>query len=93
MRAPEWRPRLARHARLRYDRRSGLHVLLSPERGLVLNPSAADILRCCNGELTVDAILDELGRRYEGVARDVMEIQVKGLLGMMSERGLLERAP
>ena len=37
------RPRLAGKARLRFDRRSARHLLLYPERGLVLSPTAAEI--------------------------------------------------
>ena len=90
--AEEWRPRLARHARLRYDRRSGGHVLLSPERGLVLNATAADILVRCTGERTFDAIVDELTSRYQGVARELVEAEIARLLRAVDERGLLDRA-
>lgn len=93
MSTSEWRPRLARRARLRFDPKSGQHVLLSPERGLMLNATAADILRRCNGDYTVEAIADELAYRYEGVARDTVEAEIKQLLREVSQRGLLERAP
>jgi pyrroloquinoline quinone biosynthesis protein D len=93
MSTSEWHPRLARRARLRFDPKSGQHVLLSPERGLVLNATAADILRRCNGDYTVDAIADELAGRYEGVARETLEADIKQVLRVVSERGLLDRAP
>jgi pyrroloquinoline quinone biosynthesis protein D len=50
---PQDVPRLARRARLRFDRRSGCHLLLCPERGLILNPSAAAIVRACSGTRSV----------------------------------------
>ena len=39
------RPCLAPKARLRFDRKSSRYMLLYPERGLVLNPTAADVLQ------------------------------------------------
>ena len=36
------RPRLAPKVRLRWDRKDGRYMLLYPERGLVLNATAAD---------------------------------------------------
>ena len=36
-------------ARLRFDRKSSRYMLLYPERGLVLNPTAADVLQRCDG--------------------------------------------
>ena len=38
-------PRLSQAARLRFDRQSDSYVLLSPERGLRLNQSAAEVVR------------------------------------------------
>ena len=43
------RPTLTRKARLRFDRISGEYLLLSPERGLILNGPASEILRLCTG--------------------------------------------
>ena len=61
---PEGRPALVAKARLRYDQVSGGYMLLYPERGLALNPTAAGILKLCDGELTVDAIVERLQRDY-----------------------------
>ncbi|MGA2449414.1 MAG: pyrroloquinoline quinone biosynthesis peptide chaperone PqqD [Polyangiaceae bacterium] len=89
--ADSWRPRLARRARLRYDGKSGSYVLLSPERGLLLNATAADILTRCRGELTVRAIADELAALYEGIGRDALEAEIEELLKVLGDRGLLDR--
>ena len=86
----ESRPRLAAKARLRYDRRSEQYLLLYPERGLVLNPTALDTLRLCTGELTVGAIIEQLVARYATQPREVIEREVLAFLGGMAERGLVE---
>ena len=73
------RPRLARKARLRDDRIAGQTLLLYPEHGLVLNPSAAAIVRLCDGRSVRD-IASELSAPLD----DVLE-----LLGALSDRGLV----
>lgn len=50
----ESRPRLSRKARLRTDQLTGETLLLYPEHGLVLNPSAAAIVRLCDGRSAGD---------------------------------------
>jgi pyrroloquinoline quinone biosynthesis protein D len=73
------RPQLARKARLRTDRLTGETLLLYPEHGLVLNASAAAILRLCDGRPAGD-IAAELGAPLA----DVLDF-----LATLSERGLV----
>lgn len=58
------RPRLARHARLRFDPARERHVLLTPEAVSVLNGTGAAILGLCDGQRTVAEIVAELRARY-----------------------------
>ncbi len=90
--SPESRLRLAAKARLRFDRKSSRYMLLYPERGLVLNPTAADVLQLCTGERTVGAIVDELARKY-GQEPPAVERQVMDFLRTMADRGLVQTAP
>ncbi len=89
MTTPERRPRLAGKARLRYDRQSERFMLLYPERGLVLNQTAADVLRLCTGEHTVEAIVDRLVEKYVSQPREEVERQVTEFLRTMADRGLV----
>jgi coenzyme PQQ biosynthesis protein PqqD len=87
--ADDVRPRLAAKVHLRADRASGGTLLLYPEAGLALNPTAAAVVRLLDGEHTVAAIVDELSARYgrrEAVAHDVA-----AFLGTLADRGLLAR--
>jgi pyrroloquinoline quinone biosynthesis protein D len=82
------RPRLTRRARLRFDRISGTHLLLSPERGLLLNESAAAVVFACSGRRTVCQIVSELSCELSDpsdVMTDVLE-----LLTALRRRGLIE---
>ncbi len=80
------RPRLVTGARLRYDEVREEHLLLVPEGAVRLNPTAAEVLELCDGERSVDEIIDVLIARYDGA--DVSE-DVRELVEAMSQRGLL----
>jgi len=83
------RPRLAGKARLRWDRKAERFMLLYPERGLVLNPTAADVVRLCTGELTVGAIVEQLAVKYAPQPREALEQEVLTFLTRMAERALV----
>jgi coenzyme PQQ biosynthesis protein PqqD len=82
------RPRLAPKVRLRYDRKDDRYMLLYPEMGLVLNPTAAEVVKLCTGEHTVGAIVDDLSARFNHEASTV-EREVQALLTSLSDRGLV----
>jgi coenzyme PQQ biosynthesis protein PqqD len=83
------RPRLAAKARLRWDRTGEQWMLLYPERGLALNATAADVVRLCTGELTVEAIVEKLAEKYTSQPREALEREILTFLGRLAERGLL----
>lgn len=87
--SPAMRPCLAGKARLRWDRKDARFMLLYPERGLVLNATAADVVRLCTGELSVGDIVDQLAARYAPQPRADVEREVLGFLMRMAERGLI----
>ena len=80
------RPRLTTGARLSYDDVREEHVLLIPEGAVRLNPTAAEVLELCDGERSLDDIVDALSARYEGadLREDVVE-----LVDAMAQKGLL----
>jgi pyrroloquinoline quinone biosynthesis protein D len=87
--AADARPRLAAKVRLRFDRKTGRHLLLYPERGLELNATAAEVAKLCTGDHSVEAIIDALAARYAGQPRDVLAREVRSFLEAMAERGLV----
>ena len=80
------RPRLVTGARLRYDEVREEHLLLIPEGAVRLNGTAADVLGLCDGERSLDDIVDTLSARYDGadIRDDVLE-----LVDAMAQRGLV----
>src|SRR5437763_16609674 len=85
----ESRPMLADKARLRFDRKGERYMLLYPEKGLVLNPTAAAIVRLCTGEHTVGAIVERLVEEYPTQTREALEREVLEFLSAMADRGLV----
>ena len=83
------RPRLAAKARLRWDRKAERWMLLYPERGLVLNPTAADVVQLCTGEHTVETIVEKLAEKYTTQPREALEQEIVSFLGRLAERGLV----
>ena len=83
------RPVVASKARLRWDVRTSRHLLLYPERGLILNPTAADVIQLCTGEHTVGAIIDRLAEKYAPQPRATVEREVLAFLANMADRGLI----
>ena len=89
----ESRPRLAAKARLRHDRLTDRLMILFPEKGLELSPTAADVVRLCDGELTVAQIVERLSATYGGAERATVEREVLELLNSLAERCLIEDRP
>ena len=83
------RPIVAAKARLRWDARTSRHLLLYPERGLILNPTAADVIQLCTGEHTVGAIVDQLTQKYAPQPRETVEREILTFLANMADRGLI----
>jgi pyrroloquinoline quinone biosynthesis protein E len=85
------KPRLARGVRVRPDPRDGAPVLLSPERGLRLSPTAAAIVALCDGARDLEAIAAALAAQYRA-DRTRIEGDVRGLLVALRARGVIDGA-
>ena len=80
------RPRLATGARLQYDDVRDEHQLLIPEGVVRLNATAVEVLELCDGERSLDDIVESLSERYDGA--DLGD-DVRGLVQAMAEKGLV----
>ena len=86
---PAFVPRLARRARLRFDRLEGRLMILYPERGLLLNESGGAIAAMCDGKRSAGEIAAALAQAL-GAERRVVERDVLKFLGELTARGVLE---
>ncbi len=83
-------PRLAAKARLRWDNVEKRHMLVFPEAALLLNETAVAILKLCDGERTIEQIVDTLTQQFAGTDRTLIADEVAELLTRLQTRGLLE---
>jgi pyrroloquinoline quinone biosynthesis protein D len=74
------KPALSSVFRLQFEPAQGAWVLLYPEGMVQLNPSAAEILRRCDGTRSVDDIVAELQGEFgvQGIGPDVLALLEEG---------------
>ena len=82
--------RFAPHARFRFDEVRQAWVVLAPERLLLPDEQAVEILRLIDGERAVDAIVDELASRFEA-PRDVIANDILPMLQDLLDKKVLRR--
>jgi len=80
-------PRFAPGVRLKFDEARACWVLLAPERVLMPDETALEILRRCDGEASLAAIIDALAADYD-VERSVIAADVLALVADLRSKGI-----
>jgi pyrroloquinoline quinone biosynthesis protein D len=83
------RPRLPHGVRLIHNEAQGGWVLLAPERVFKADAVAAEILKRCTGEATLDAIVSDLAATF-AAPRERILVDVTALLRGLADKKLLE---
>ena len=78
------KPKLARLFRMQWEEAQGAYVLLYPEGMVKLNQSAGEILKRCDGERDVQAIIDDIEQTVNATG---LEKDVIGFIEIATERG------
>lgn len=78
------KPKLARLFRMQWEEAQGAYVLLYPEGMVKLNQSAGEILKRCDGERDLAALVADLEQSFGATG---LEPDVKGFLEVATERG------
>jgi coenzyme PQQ biosynthesis protein PqqD len=81
---------LAAKARLRFDRREQCFMLLYPERGLLLNDTAIEILQCCTGQFTIEMIVNILSAKHPAFPCELISSDAVTFISQLQSRGLIE---
>jgi pyrroloquinoline quinone biosynthesis protein D len=81
-------PALARGVKLRFDKAREAWVLLAPEKVLMPDQIAIEILKRCDGEATVAAIVADLAATF-GADRDQVAGDVQAFLQDLADKGML----
>ena len=86
------RLKLAPKTKLRLDQKTGKYLLLYPEKGLLLNPTGAAILKLCTGQHALREIIAQLAAEFQSTP-DVLGPEVLTFVRGLLERGLLQAEP
>ena len=89
---PQSVPALPRGVRLRFDQAREAWVLLAPERVLMPDPIAVEILKRCDGKASIAAIVDDLATAF-AAERAQIETDVTALLQDLADKGMLALVP
>jgi pyrroloquinoline quinone biosynthesis protein D len=81
-------PALGRGVRLRFDQARSAWVLLAPERVLMPDEIAVEILKRCDGKATVSAIVADLARAFEAEPA-LVAADVRSFLQDLADKGMV----
>ena len=81
-------PALARGVKLRFDKARDAWVLLAPEKVLMPDQVAVEILKRCDGKASVTQIVEDLVAAFSA-DRDQVAADVRSFLQDLADKGLL----
>lgn len=81
-------PALPRHIKLRHDSARDRWMILAPERVLMPDPIALDILHLCDGQRSVTAIAAALAGQYAAPQERILA-DVTNLLQDLADKGVI----
>jgi pyrroloquinoline quinone biosynthesis protein D len=82
------RPVLPRHAKLKFDETRQVWVILAPERVLAPDEIAVEVLKLCDGVVSVGQIVDQLAEKY-AAPREAILTDVVVMLQDLADKGFL----
>ncbi|WP_088347685.1 MULTISPECIES: pyrroloquinoline quinone biosynthesis peptide chaperone PqqD [Rhodomicrobium] len=83
------RPALRRFVRLHHDAGRGRTVLLAPERIVEPDEIAVDVLKLCDGSISLGAIAVELAKTYDAPELDI-RADITDLLQDLADKGYIK---
>jgi pyrroloquinoline quinone biosynthesis protein D len=85
------RPKLPRHAKLKFDETRQVWVLLAPERVLAPDEIAVEVLQLCDSVRSVADMVDLLAAKYSA-PREAIASDVIAMLQDLADKGFLTEA-
>jgi pyrroloquinoline quinone biosynthesis protein D len=82
-------PQLAPHMRLRFDKAREVWTIQAPERTFLLDEVSQAIVSRCDGEASVETIIEDLCATFQDAPRDVIERDVTALLQNFADKGVI----
>ena len=81
--------RLAPHIVFRFDDTRSRWIIMAPERLMLPDEQAVEILQLVDGTAGVGTIVDSLARRYTQAPRDLIATDVVAMLQDLADKGCL----
>jgi pyrroloquinoline quinone biosynthesis protein D len=82
----------APHIVFRFDEVRQCWIILAPERLMMPDEQAVEILKLVDGKTGVGAIVDSLAARYDQAPRDLIAKDVTDMLQELADKGCLAGA-
>jgi pyrroloquinoline quinone biosynthesis protein D len=82
------KPRLAPHVRLKFDERRDQWVVLAPERLLMPDEIAMEVLHRCDGQTSIAAMVDAFAATFDA-DREEITGDVLALVQELVDKGVL----
>jgi pyrroloquinoline quinone biosynthesis protein D len=83
---------LAPHIVFRFDDARQRWIILAPERLMLPDEQAIEILRLVDGKTNLAAIVDALAARYSGTPRELIARDIAAMLQDLADKGCLAGA-
>jgi pyrroloquinoline quinone biosynthesis protein D len=81
--------RLAPHIVFRFDETRQRWIMMAPERLMLPDEQAVEILKLVDGKMGVSAIVDMLAARYTQAPRELIAKDVIAMLQDLADKGVL----
>jgi pyrroloquinoline quinone biosynthesis protein D len=81
--------RLAPHIVFRFDQTRQRWIMMAPERLMLPDEQAVEILKLVDGKASVAAIVDSLAARYSQAPRELIAKDVTAMLQDLADKGCL----
>ena len=81
--------KLPRHAKLRFDKARDKWIILAPERVFELDEVAYEVISRCDGERSIEKVVDSLSEKFDQVSSDVIRTDVTSMLQNLADKGFV----
>ncbi len=81
--------KLPRHAKLRFDKARDKWIILAPERVFELDEVAYEVISRCDGERSIEQVVDSLSEKFDQVSSDVIRTDVTSMLQNLADKGFV----
>jgi pyrroloquinoline quinone biosynthesis protein D len=81
--------RLAPHIVFRFDDTRQRWIIMAPERLMLPDGPAVEILKLVDGKASVGAVVDVLAQRYNQAPRELIAEDVTAMLQDLADKGVL----